>query len=228
MLRELCRCSSRISKQSNAGRVLILISTISTTAARRIFNEQRAALQERCGQWFTQSRLESRKIKSYYDILEVPENCSANEIKSAFYRLSMKFHPDRNANRPEAVESFRTVSEAYQVLSNQQSREQYDTNVLGLRNAQNKSNINVQHRPRRPPPTGRSHIYNFDEFYRQHYGPTLERDQKLKQQYQNYKERRDRLPEINTAILWLVCGLIWCVYGTVHVVHKSDNKADKK
>lgn len=48
-------------------------------------------------------------------------------------RLSMKLHPDRNMNKADAAEAFRKVSEAYQVLSSPESRQEYDCKVLGTR-----------------------------------------------------------------------------------------------
>lgn len=64
-------------------------------------------------------------IKSYYDVLKVPRNCSGSEIKRAYIELSKKYHPDGN-NSTSDPEQFVKVCEAYQVLYKRASRNQYD------------------------------------------------------------------------------------------------------
>lgn len=63
--------------------------------------------------------------KDYYQILGVPRDASAEEIKRAFRRLAMKYHPDRNKS-PEAESKFKEINEAYEVLSNPDKRAVYD------------------------------------------------------------------------------------------------------
>ena len=64
--------------------------------------------------------------RDYYDILGVPKTATKDAIKSAYRKLAMKYHPDRNPNNKEAEEKFKEASEAYQVLSDDQKRKQYD------------------------------------------------------------------------------------------------------
>lgn len=68
----------------------------------------------------------STHTKDYYEILGVPENASADEIKKAYRRLAKKYHPDANANDPQAAERFKEIGEAYAVLSDPERRKQYD------------------------------------------------------------------------------------------------------
>lgn len=63
---------------------------------------------------------------NYYEILEVHRQASAQEIKSAYKRMALKYHPDRNPNNPLAEETFKKVNEAYQVLSDETKRFYYD------------------------------------------------------------------------------------------------------
>jgi molecular chaperone DnaJ len=62
----------------------------------------------------------------YYEILSVERTASDGEIKTAYRKLAMQFHPDRNPNNPEAEEKFKECSEAYQVLSDADKRAAYD------------------------------------------------------------------------------------------------------
>ncbi len=64
--------------------------------------------------------------KDYYDVLGVERKASKDQIKDAYRKLAMQFHPDRNKS-PEAEERFKEISEAYAVLSDEQKRQQYDT-----------------------------------------------------------------------------------------------------
>ncbi len=61
----------------------------------------------------------------YYDVLEVERTASADEVKRAFRRLAMQYHPDRNSE-PEAEARFKTINEAYEVLSDAEQRANYD------------------------------------------------------------------------------------------------------
>lgn len=64
--------------------------------------------------------------RDYYEILGVENNASGDEIKSAYRKLALQFHPDRNPDDPEAEDKFKEAAEAYEVLSDSGKRTQYD------------------------------------------------------------------------------------------------------
>jgi DnaJ-class molecular chaperone len=64
--------------------------------------------------------------KDYYDILGVKENAGPNEIKKAYRKLALKYHPDKNPGNKEAEERFKEVSEAYYALGDEKRRKEYD------------------------------------------------------------------------------------------------------
>ncbi len=64
--------------------------------------------------------------RDYYDVLGVNKDASADQIKSAYRKLAVKFHPDKNKGDKAAEEKFKEASEAYHVLSNSERKQNYD------------------------------------------------------------------------------------------------------
>lgn len=127
------------------------------------------------------------EYKDYYKILGVERNASEDEIKRAYRKLALKYHPDRNPNNPAALENIKEINEAYQVLSDPQKRSRY--NQLG------ESYTQWQHRGApaggfnwddwfSPSPGGNVHVEtgnwedllgsDFSEFFRRVFGGTPE------------------------------------------------------
>ena len=64
--------------------------------------------------------------RDYYEVLGVSKNSTADEIKKAYRKVAMKYHPDRNPGDHSAEEKFKEAAEAYEILSDSDKRAQYD------------------------------------------------------------------------------------------------------
>ena len=66
-------------------------------------------------------------MKNYYSILEIDKNADKNTIKNSYKKLALKYHPDKNKdNKEQAEEKFKEISEAYEVLSDDEKKKNYD------------------------------------------------------------------------------------------------------
>lgn len=64
--------------------------------------------------------------RDYYDVLGVQRNASAEEIKKAYRKMAIKYHPDKNPGDKQSEESFKEAAEAYEILSNAEKKQRYD------------------------------------------------------------------------------------------------------
>ncbi|KAL1225586.1 Chaperone protein dnaJ 49 [Cardamine amara subsp. amara] len=101
-----------------------------------------------------------RKIKSkkdYYEILGVESNCSVDDLRKAYRKLSLKVHPDKN-QAPGSEEAFKSVSKAFQCLSNEETRKKYDVS----------GSDEPIYQPRR---SGRTNGFNGGYYYEDEFDP---------------------------------------------------------
>src|SRR5699024_12760037 len=64
--------------------------------------------------------------RDYYEVLGVQKSASSDDIRKAYRRMAMKYHPDRNPDSAEAEEKFKEAKEAYEILSDDSRRAAYD------------------------------------------------------------------------------------------------------
>lgn len=139
----------------------------------------------------------------YYDILEVASAATQAQIKTAYYKQSFIYHPDRNAGSDEATVRFSEISEAYTVLGNKALRKKYDRGLL------TQSDLLSTSRPTGKESTGGSvkqpqvrrsmmsadgqgGVYNFDKFYKEHYREQLQRDKEIRARKAVMLEKKNR------------------------------------
>uniref|UniRef100_A0A1A9W8C0 J domain-containing protein n=1 Tax=Glossina brevipalpis TaxID=37001 RepID=A0A1A9W8C0_9MUSC len=130
--------------------------------------------------------------QNYYEDLGVSRNSTIGEIKTAYYRLSKLYHPDKNQGSEEAAKKFRAINQAYEVLGNYKLRRLYDKGIIHTSHYAQKSHDVDDTEPEIDDPStkfyksrftkstvldseGRTPIYNFDEWSRAHYGKSFER-----------------------------------------------------
>ena len=98
------------------------------------------------------------EVPNYYDILGISQNATQEEIKRSFRNLALKYHPDKNKNSEESKQKFMKIIEAYEVLSDEHSRRDYDVNSIQKRGG----------RARWTPPADFGTVYSYDEIRRRY------------------------------------------------------------
>jgi len=112
--------------------------------------------------------------KSHYEALNISKSATHKEIKDAYYRLSMIYHPDKNKGSEEAAKIFRDITSAYEILGNVRQRKLYDS---GANLNQNSSQFTTKEQPFETMHTKndiyktnpRSRDYNFEQWSKAHY-----------------------------------------------------------
>ncbi|KAM4541865.1 uncharacterized protein PAE49_018721 [Odontesthes bonariensis] len=170
-----------------------------------------------------------RTKTGYYEILEVSSTATQAQIKTAYYKQSFIYHPDRNASSDEATVRFSEISEAYMVLGNKGLRKKYDRGLLNL------SDLTTG-RPSARDTTGgsasrhtdskrsvmgidsRGGIFDFDTFFKSHYSEQLQRQKEIRVRKEEILKRKqtavgdkkmERMMEFGVGMLMvLAVGLL--------------------
>jgi DnaJ-class molecular chaperone len=104
------------------------------------------------------------EVPNYYDILGISQNATQQEIKRSFRNLALKYHPDKNKNSEESKQKFMKIIEAYEVLSDEHARRDYDINSIQKRGT----------RARWTPPADFGTVYSYDEIRRRYKQSTIQ------------------------------------------------------
>ena len=110
-------------------------------------------------------------MPNYYEILGVSPSATSEEIKKSFRNLAMKYHPDKNRNSEDSKQKFMKIVEAYEVLSNEQARKNYDdvNNYGGVRRSTTATTFRKPGpSPRWTPPADFSRVYSYEEIKRRY------------------------------------------------------------
>lgn len=142
-----------------------------------------------------------------YELLGLPASATQAQIKAAYYEQSFRWHPDRNAGSKEAAARFTALHQAYAVLGSAALRRRYDRGVLS------REELSAAARPSGRPPAQRSAparrppsaapVFDFDAFYRAHYGEQLERQQQLLRALREQRRRQQEAAARSWQLGWL-------------------------
>lgn len=153
------------------------------------------------------ARTPARSLGDLYGILGVPRDASQGEIKKAYYDRSKELHPDHNQNDEEASKRFARVNEAYSVLSNDASKREYDSALGSGRRytasaaaAGTAATGGSMRNTRKDGPLNYQTQYDFEEFYRQHYGDALRRERARRQARKEFESQMQNASRGNPAL----------------------------
>lgn len=182
---------------------------------------------------FFSSRTAVRPV-NHYEVLGVTSKSTQAEIKAAYYKLSKQYHPDVNQDSTDAEKKFRKITEAYEVLGNLKMRKMYDRGLFpGGRfddssdagNAEFSDDAKYK-RTRSQPATGRTAIYNFDEWSRFHYGSALDRRNRMKEQFYQQQRNIARDKATRETEFFTLCAVGFIVFLVVlnSAVYENNDK----
>ncbi|CDQ96566.1 unnamed protein product [Oncorhynchus mykiss] len=159
-----------------------------------------------------------RSRTAYYDILRVSPSATQSQIKTAYYKQSFIYHPDKNPDNEEATQRFSEITEAYSVLGSMALRRKYDHGILSGNRASGPQQHQQQQRSRRFSNVGGKAMFDFDAFFQAHYGEQLQREKELRarraqyqqKQQQDYKQwKLGKMLEITVGVLLAMGGVIF-------------------
>uniref|UniRef100_A0A4W5PK89 J domain-containing protein n=1 Tax=Hucho hucho TaxID=62062 RepID=A0A4W5PK89_9TELE len=176
-----------------------------------------------------------RSRTAYYDILQVSPSATQSQIKTAYYKQSFIYHPDKNPDNEEATQRFSEITEAYSVLGSMALRRKYDRGILSGSDVQGAGRpsdreatsssrasgpqqYQQQQRSRRFSNVGGKAMFDFDAFFQAHYGEQLQREKELRarraqyqqKQQQDYKQwKLGKMLEITVGVLLAMGGVIF-------------------
>ncbi|XP_038214234.1 dnaJ homolog subfamily C member 30, mitochondrial-like [Zerene cesonia] len=178
----------------------------------------------------------SRVFATHYDVLGVTPKATQRDIKAAYYELSKLYHPDISKDE-ESAKKFRAITEAYEVLGNISLKKMYDKGLMvGSENTSRMRYKPEEEEPldptlkfyksratRQVTPTmdGKTPIYDFDSWSREHYGDILRKNQHAKRMIRIRKEsanmhrqsvRQEFIIYFISVVIFLFMAFV--VYGT--------------
>ncbi|CAH4033873.1 unnamed protein product [Pieris brassicae] len=184
-------------------------------------------------------------LTSHYDALGITPNATQRDIKSAYYKLSKLYHPDLSTDE-ESAKKFRAITEAYEVLGNINLKKMYDKGLMVGRHNDSRIKYKPDVEPTDPTlkfyksrtkrhitPTidGKTPIYDFDAWSKQHYGEILKKNQRAKNIIRTKKENADLHSQARRqeSIVYFISavGFLFIVFVAYGTTDYDENKLEK-
>ncbi|XP_004518126.1 dnaJ homolog subfamily C member 30 [Ceratitis capitata] len=187
----------------------------------------------------------SLRDANYYEALGINSSSTQNEIKSAYYKLSMQFHPDKNKGCEISAKKFREITQAYEVLGNYRLRRLYDKGVIHTAGPTYQQPTEYEPEVEDDPETkfyksrfkkskvsdelGRTPIYDFDEWSRSHYGKSFQRrqDSKAKFERKQSQNRQHVLTLQNELVLFGFVFVVVAMYAIFYTESSLDTPRER-
>ncbi|KAM8905257.1 dnaJ (Hsp40) homolog, subfamily C, member 30b [Spinachia spinachia] len=197
-LRAFCTVVFNLVQRGSESQYCLKRHTDSLQASNRAYSWRRDSSSE-------QPPLLHRSRPSYYNTLKVSPGATQSQIKTAYYKQSFVYHPDKNPGDEEATRRFSEISEAYTVLGSISLRRKYDRGLLSRSDVQGAGRPSSKetagrsagppqqhlYRARRFSQVGGKVMFDFDAFYQAHYGEQLQRERDMKARKQRMKEQQE-------------------------------------
>ena len=176
-----------------------------------------------------------RHHKDLYSVLNVSPKATQQEIKDQFYKLSMLYHPDRNRGSMSAHARFSDITEAYSVLGQHSLRRKYDRGLL--QDYPRRPHHDTHHHrdsernfdPAAMSGSGPKKIYDFDEFYRMHYGEALKWQRERKASQKAMATEQERLATLSEPMhRLLLISVVLSVFFVGWVGAKYRDQQEKE
>ncbi|XP_037602745.1 dnaJ homolog subfamily C member 30, mitochondrial-like [Sebastes umbrosus] len=172
-----------------------------------------------------------RSKTGYYDILEVSPTVTQAQIKTAYYKQSFMYHPDRNNASEDATIRFSEISEAYTVLGNKALRKKYDRGLLSqsdlIATARPSSSSSSKSSAKQPAENRRSvmgadgpgGVFDFDKFIKAHYNEQLQKQREVRVRKEEMLRKRQETIEENKIAGWMEMGVAVLIAMAVGLVY---------
>lgn len=191
-----------------------------------------------------------RLLANYYESLGLSKGATQSDIKQAYYKMSMLYHPDKNKNSEVAAEKFRQITQAYEVLGNFRLRKLYDKGIIhtaGPQFAQAQREADEAEyreeekeedpqtrfykarmkRSNVPNASGRTPIYDFDEWSRSHYGANFARKQEAMNKMNTQEEKRkSNMLDFQTEVV-MFTGIVMVAFVIIVGIMETANDVDQ-
>lgn len=165
--------------------------------------------------------------KNHYDTLKITPHATQTEVKSAYYKLSLQYHPDKNKSG-YAKQKFQDIAEAYEVLGNHELRKNYDRDTIIRQQPVSETVQEPMSQYRDKVYSGSSKIYNFDEWTQAHYGRQMHMTRIRRDMYEQYKQMEQLNRERKSShSMEFVVLLLTAMVAVIYMQQKVDTPVSK-